>query len=237
MSQVREKATTAWDSDFCTRYWSTKTRQSSHVPPRPGRSETTVTVIERGRDPTHLQSTSNLYDRTIVTIKKWAWTPIFHTFRNYGNAFPRYATSHIMIVLYGNKSETHAFIFINQTIEMAKKLNYLGAIFISRCPSSSAMTVSNCYFFNWALSSHFKPPGMILPEAKVGGGANSWRSKMVTCLAGYNTCTCTRNAGPTLPECSCSTRIDGHHRHSSRPASSIDSPLVHPVDVGILKLL
>ena len=28
--QVREKATTAWQSDLCTRHWSTETRQSSH---------------------------------------------------------------------------------------------------------------------------------------------------------------------------------------------------------------
>ena len=39
-------------------------------------------------------------------------------------------------------------------------------------------------------ASIFKPMGKICPKAKVGGGANSWRPKMETCLAGYNTCTC-----------------------------------------------
>ena len=37
----------------------------------------------------------------------------------------------------------------------------------------------------------FKPLGTIFPKAKVGGGANSWRQKVETCLAGYNTWTCT----------------------------------------------
>ena len=46
--------TSAGKTVLCTRYWSTKTRQSSPVSPRPGRSETTVTVIERSRDSTHV---------------------------------------------------------------------------------------------------------------------------------------------------------------------------------------
>ena len=42
--------------------------------------------------------------------------------------------------------------------------------------------------------------------------------------------------GPTLPEYRCSSRIGCQHRDRSWPASSIHSPLVHPVDAGILKL-
>ena len=35
------------------------------------------------------------------------------------------------------------------------------------------------------LAPILKPLGTIFPKAKVGGGANSWRQKVETCLAGY----------------------------------------------------
>ena len=42
-------------------------RQSSPVSPRPGRSETTVTVIERSRDPTDLPHEEELCSSSVIS--------------------------------------------------------------------------------------------------------------------------------------------------------------------------
>ena len=64
-----------------------------------------------------------------------------------------------------------------------------------KAPCSPQTYSAQChisYYFGWECSAPiFKPLGTIFPKVKVGGGANSWRPKMQTCLAGYNTCTYT----------------------------------------------
>ena len=82
--------------------------------------------------------------------------------------------------------------YIHPQLEESEKYSYLLNWRPHVVPRPTLHNVIRWLFkYYSAQLSFLNQSGTILPKAKVGGGANSWRQKVETCLAGYNTWTCT----------------------------------------------